>query len=284
MLPKSKQHCYISFDDGARAIKFYNTEMRKILTSWNFRHLTPVDFKPPELVEIIPKVSHKGELDGNTSIPKDVAGEENIAHLDKTTKQRRLEVEEVNLEEPCKMHGKCINYHYLNDPYPDEEDDKESYLFEVLSEEEVYAIIAGDELTSLNDAQNSPEWPEWQHAIKEKLKLLESMGIWELEEKPPDAIPIGNKWVFIRKCNKQGEIIYYHARLVAKGCAQRPSHNYMETFSLVVQMDTLRATLALVLLLDLRIQQMDVKGAYLNSILQETIFMGQPEGCKDGIR
>jgi Reverse transcriptase (RNA-dependent DNA polymerase) len=47
----------------------------------------------------------------------------------------------------------------------------------------------------------------------------------------------------------------------------------METFSLVVQMDTLQAILALIPLKGLKIQQMDIKGAYLNGTLQETIFM-----------
>jgi hypothetical protein len=32
----------------------------------------------------------------------------------------------------------------------------------------------------------------------------------------------------------------------------------------------------------LKMQQMDVKGAYLNGTLQETIYMRQPEGCEDG--
>jgi hypothetical protein len=67
-------------------VKFYNAEMRKILTLRKFWHLTSVDPKLPELVEIIPKVSCEGELDGNVTIPKVVAGEENIAYLDKTTK------------------------------------------------------------------------------------------------------------------------------------------------------------------------------------------------------
>jgi hypothetical protein len=46
-------------------------------------------------------------------------------------------------------------------------------------------------------------------------------------------------------------------------------------------MDTLRAILALVLLKKLKLQQMDVKGAYLNGILKEKIYMQQPEGCDD---
>jgi hypothetical protein len=44
--------------------------------------------------------------------------------------------------------------------------------------------------------------------------------------------------------NKQGEITRYRARLVVKGCAQCPGQDYLETFSLVVRMDTIRVILA----------------------------------------
>ena len=46
------------------------------------------------------------------------------------------------------------------------------------------------------------------------------MGTWKLVEKPPYAVPIANKWMFVRKRNKAGEIIKYKARLMAKNCAQ----------------------------------------------------------------
>jgi hypothetical protein len=67
-----------------------------------------------------------------------------------------------------------------------------------------------------------------------------------------------------------------------RGFTQWPGYDYVETFSPVVQMDTLRAILALVPKLKLKLQQMDIKGAYLNGILQELIYMNQPEGFKDG--
>ena len=108
------------------------------------------------------------------------------------------------------------------------------------------------------------------------------MGTWKLVEKPPDAIPIANKWTFVRKRNKAGEIIKYKARLVAKGCAQRPGHDYVETFSPVVRMETIRAILALIPIEKLKFQQMDIKGTYLNGILQEKVYMRQPEGFEDG--
>ena len=70
---------------------------------------------------------------------------------------------------------------------------------------------------------------------------------------------------------------------MAKGCMQRPRYNYMEKFLPVVRMDTLHPILALVPMQNLKVQQMDVKGAYLNGTLHETIYMQQPEGCEDGM-
>ena len=146
----------------------------------------------------------------------------------------------------------------------------------------MYAIIAGDELNSLAEAKRSPDWPEWEKSIKEELNTLDGKGTWELVQKPPGVVPISNKWTFVRKRDKEGEISRYRARLVVRGFTQRPGYDYVETFSPVVRMDTLWAILALVPKLKLKLQQMDVKGAYLNGILQEVLYMNQPEGFDDG--
>ena len=104
-----------------------------------------------------------------------------------------------------------------------------------------------------------------------ELDQLTQMGTWRLVEKPPDAIPITNKWTFIRKMNKAGEIIRFKAWLVAKGCAQRPGYDYSETFSPIVRMDTIRTIIALVPSMGLKIHQLGIKGAYLNGILKENV-------------
>jgi hypothetical protein len=117
-----------------------------------------------------------------------------------------------------------------------------------------------------------------------EINQLTKMGTWILVDKPKEAILISNKWVFQKKLNKNGEVIKYKARLhvVAKGYSQRPGHDYLETYSPVVRMETIRAILALVPKKGLKIQQMDVKGAYLNGVLKGKVYMQQPEGYDDG--
>ena len=91
---------------------------------------------------------------------------------------------------------KRINYKQLNNPFPTDLDDDLLLMTNIIN-----AIITGDELTSLNEAQWSADWPEWEKAMQAELKQLNQMGTWELVDKPPDAVPISNKWVFIWKRN-----------------------------------------------------------------------------------
>ena len=78
-----------------------------------------------------------------------------------------------------------------------------------------------------------------------ELDQLHRMGMWKLVEKPPRVVLIANKWVYAKKRDKDGNIVKYKAHLVAKGCAQRPGHDYLETHSPVVRMESIRAILAI---------------------------------------
>jgi len=49
-----------------------------------------------------------------------------------------------------------------------------------------------------------------------------------------------------------------------------------------VQLETIQAILVIAPMQKLHMQQMDIKGAYLNGMLKECIYMQQPEGFTDG--
>ena len=271
MLPKSKRRAYIGYD-GSKSVVYYDAETRRILKSRNYRFLTlPKIDSPSEGIEVAPNLPREGEDKGISTWS---SGE---LISPSTGAKRKRDDEDV---EPRKTRGKKVDYCHLNDPFSDEEED--SLTSEDQLEYTNTAIIPSDKLHSLTEARQSPDWPEWEQAINIELNQLQQMGTWKLVDKPKDAVPIANKWTFVKKRNKAGEIMKYKARLVAKGCAQCPGHDYVETFSPVVHMETIRAILALVPKEKLIIQQMDIKGVYLNGILQEKVYMRQPEGYDDG--
>jgi hypothetical protein len=65
---------------------------------------------------------------------------------------------------------------------------------------------------------------------------------------------------------------------VAKGYTQREGIDYNETFSPVSCKDSFRIIMTLVAHYDLELHQMDVKTAFLNEDLEETVYMAQSKG------
>ena len=89
------------------------------------------------------------------------------------------------------------------------------------------------------------------------------------------------KWVFAVKV-KDGIVIRFKARLVARGFSQQYGVDYEETYSPVLKYKTLRILLSIVCIRDLTLELMDVQTAYLNAPLKETVYMAQPEGFEEG--
>ena len=130
-----------------------------------------------------------------------------------------------------------------------------------------------DPLT-LNEAMDSSNANMWREAIDTKVKSLEDMGTFEIvDELPNNCKTVDSKLIFWVKHHNDKSIKHYKACLVAKGCAQRPGFDYNNTFSPVVCLETIWAILSQVPKMGLKIQQMDVKGAYLNGILKEKVYM-----------
>ena len=83
--------------------------------------------------------------------------------------------------------------------------------------------------------------------------------------------------MFVKKLNANGDT-RYRAQLVAKGFTQRYGIDYHEVFSPVASYSTLRSLLSKTAQNRLTMLQLDVKTAFLNGILEDDIYMQQPEG------
>ena len=131
---------------------------------------------------------------------------------------------------------------------------------------------------SLKEALSGNYAKEWKAAADAEYQSLMENNTWEVVELPADRTAIKCKWVFKKKFKANGSIDCYKGRLVAKGYAQQYGVDYDETYSPVVRFASIRALLAFAIDNDMMIHQMDVVTAFLNGILEEEIYMEQPEG------
>jgi len=121
----------------------------------------------------------------------------------------------------------------------------------------------------------------WHNAMQEEIRAHHSNQTWLLVPSHPSLNVIGSRWVYKIKRHVDGQIDRYKARLVANSFTQQEGIDYLETFSLVVKPTTVRLVLTIDVLYGWNIHQLDVYNAFLNSILQEEVYMAQPPGFVD---
>ena len=80
------------------------------------------------------------------------------------------------------------------------------------------------------------------------------------------------------KRDEHGAIVKPKACLVAQGFVQHEGIDFEEVFAPVARVESVRLLLALAAAKDWRVHHLDVKSAFLNGELAETVFVRQPPG------
>ncbi|WVZ63352.1 hypothetical protein U9M48_012989 [Paspalum notatum var. saurae] len=104
--------------------------------------------------------------------------------------------------------------------------------------------------------------------MHEELENFERNHVYNLVEPPPNCRPIGTKWVFKNKQGENGMVVRNKSRLVAQGFYQKEGIDYVETF----------APDSAGLCCLQRLQQMDVKSAFLIGFIKKEVYVRQPPG------
>ncbi|KAG1669146.1 hypothetical protein FOA52_002657 [Chlamydomonas sp. UWO 241] len=130
----------------------------------------------------------------------------------------------------------------------------------------------------------NPYSSQWKQASDEEISSLMENGTWELCQLPNGFSVLPVRWVYKFKRDATGQVVRFKARVVAKGFKQVEGVDYLQTFAPCADKNSFRVVLAIACERDLEMEQLDIKTAFLNGELEETIYMQQPPGYEVGGR
>jgi hypothetical protein len=119
---------------------------------------------------------------------------------------------------------------------------------------------------------------EWEDAMKEEYKSIIKNDVWEIVPIPKGKDVVSSKWLFKIKHAADGSIEKYKARFVARGFSQKEGIDYEETFAHVAGYTSIRTIIALAAKMKWKLYQMDMKTTFLNGIIEEEVYIEQPQG------
>lgn len=212
----------------------------------------------------------------------------NVAQFDideKTDEDNFEDLENINQEEQDSLLEKTKQQEHEEEnriqrmrKLPEKYNDFELYVaFEAISfVENVPQNV--EELKTRNDEEF------WRRAMEKEIISIEKNETWEQVEKPENAEILNTKWVYSFKPLEENIEDKFKARLVVRGFAQNETFNYNEIYSPVAKMATIRTLLAVGNQYKFYFKQLDIKTAFLNGKLNESIFIYPPKGvtCKNG--
>ena len=139
----------------------------------------------------------------------------------------------------------------------------------------INSILLCSEPLNFSEAKKSKEWC---NAVDVEFSSLEDLDTWEVCSLHEGKSTVGCKWILKLKLHADGTVERHKGRLVAKGYTQKEGIDYVETFSPVAKMVTVKMILALAAKKKWILHQLEISNAFLNGDLNEEIYMDLPPG------
>ncbi|GJX05703.1 copia protein [Tanacetum coccineum] len=142
--------------------------------------------------------------------------------------------------------------------------------------------LEDDELVEEEATQISKTKPIGNDLEDTSLENNQIVNIKESKTHPLENV-IGdlNQRTLRNKLDENGVVTRNKARLVAQGYNQQEGIDYDETYAPIARLESIRILLAYACALYFKLYQMDVKSAFLNSFINEEVYVAQPSGFID---
>lgn len=109
--------------------------------------------------------------------------------------------------------------------------------------------------------------------MQNEVDSLTTNKTWTLVDLPSNTHILRGRWVYKLKRGPAEEIVRHKARWVVRGFEQREGIDFNETFASVVKPMSYKAIFALTAALNWKLEQMDVKTAFLYNDVEETVYV-----------
>ena len=114
--------------------------------------------------------------------------------------------------------------------------------------------------------------------MTEEYQSILKNDVWDIVPKLEGKCVVSSKWIYKIQHVVDGSIEKYKERFVAIGFSQKEGIDYEETFVLVGRYTSIRTIMALASMMKWSLQQMDVKTTFLNVVIEEEVYIEQPQG------
>lgn len=132
---------------------------------------------------------------------------------------------------------------------------------------------------SMAQAMRHPLKEGWMDAATLEINSLSQLKTFEKVEIPEGKQVIPVKWVFNYKFDSDGNLIKLKARLCVRGDLQIQGRD--DTYAATLAAKTFRACMSIAAVFNLDAHQYDVVNAFLNSKLDEEVYVRMPDGFSE---